>query len=61
MSDKEMEGKEYCAKCGILTEETLILTCDHDLCLQCAAKNLIREERKGIHKYIINIIIDFFL
>lgn len=51
MSDKELETKEYCSKCGVLTEETLVLVCDHDLCLPCSSKNLIREESKGIHKY----------
>ena len=29
-----------CAKCGAKPEDVLILTCDHNLCLDCAAKNL---------------------
>jgi hypothetical protein len=48
---KEFEEKIYCAKCGTLIEETLLLTCEHNLCLSCAAKNLFTEESKNIHKY----------
>jgi len=29
-----------CAKCSQMPEDVLILTCDHNLCLMCAAKNL---------------------
>lgn len=53
-------GREYndqinCAKCNILAEESLLLTCEHNLCLPCASQNLLREETKGIHKYQVNI------
>ena len=53
MSDferRELEEKIYCAKCGLLVEETLLLACEHNLCLNCAARNLQREENKKIHK-----------
>lgn len=52
----EYDDKTICAKCGLVVEETLMLTCDHNLCLTCAAKNLSREENKGIHKYQVIII-----
>lgn len=37
MSD---ETNIYCTKCGKNPEDILMLTCDHNLCLVCAAKNL---------------------
>eukprot|EP00744_Colponema_vietnamica_P009095 GILI01012949.1.p1 GENE.GILI01012949.1~~GILI01012949.1.p1 ORF type:complete len:468 (-),score=80.29 GILI01012949.1:1178-2581(-) len=40
-----------CAKCQTRLEDALILTCDHNLCLQCAAQNLQREELRGIHTF----------
>lgn len=44
-----MSGEEiYCAKCHLQTEETLLLSCDHNLCIQCAADNLSRQEQQGI-------------
>jgi len=54
MSDyerKDFETKIFCSKCGQLNEEALLLICDHNLCLMCSAKNLRREESKGIHKF----------
>jgi NMD protein affecting ribosome stability and mRNA decay len=57
MSDyerKDLEEKIFCAKCGSLVEETLLLTCEHNLCLSCAAKNLFTEDNKNIHKYKVN-------
>ena len=53
MSDfdrKELEENIFCAKCNSLVDETLLMTCDHNLCLPCATKNLVREENKNIHK-----------
>ncbi len=47
----DYDDKTICAKCAQVVEETLMLTCDHNLCLLCAAKNLSREESKGIHKF----------
>jgi hypothetical protein len=50
---QELDQKEFCeevvscAKCTKSPEEILILTCDHNLCLYCAARNLMREEGKG--------------
>ena len=46
-----------CAKCGTAHEDILILGCDHNLCLLCAAKNLQREEAKSTHKYQVYIYI----
>ena len=40
-----------CAKCGTTPDDVLILTCDHNLCLICAAKNLKREQQKSKHSY----------
>lgn len=37
---------ENCAKCGCLPDDILTLTCNHDLCLTCASKNLHREAMK---------------
>jgi hypothetical protein len=54
MSDydrKDFETKIFCSKCGQLVDEALLLICDHNLCLICSAKNLRREESKGIHKF----------
>ena len=35
-----------CAKCGELPNDVLILTCDHNLCLNCASRNLKNENIK---------------
>ncbi len=40
-----------CAKCGTTPDDVLILTCDHNLCLLCAAKNLRREKGKAHHSF----------
>ena len=39
----ESSQPENCAKCGSLPEDILMLTCNHDLCLVCSAKNYHRE------------------
>ena len=38
--DEDEEEDVSCAKCGKKPEDVLILTCDHNLCLECAALNL---------------------
>ena len=38
----------YCAKCHNQTEETLLLSCDHNLCIHCAADSLSRQEPQGM-------------
>ena len=48
---KELEERIFCAKCNSLVEETLLLTCEHNLCLPCAAKNLSKVDSKNIHKF----------
>jgi len=40
-----------CAKCGATPEDVLILTCDHNLCIPCAAANLRREQQKSKHTF----------
>lgn len=40
-----------CAKCGENPEDVLILTCGHDLCLDCAAINLHDQEQKQQNSY----------
>ena len=36
-----------CSKCASCPDDILILTCDHNLCLVCACKNLQRERLKS--------------
>lgn len=48
---KEIDEKTVCANCNIMVEESLMLTCDHNLCLLCGSENLKREQRKSNHKY----------
>ena len=36
----EDEEDVSCAKCHAKPEDVLILTCDHNLCLECASNNL---------------------
>ncbi len=48
---KEHEEKIVCANCNVLAEDSLMLTCEHNLCLLCGSDNLKREQRKGTHKY----------
>lgn len=45
-----MSEEIYCAKCHNPTEETLLLSCDHNLCINCSAENLSRLETRGINK-----------
>ena len=45
-----MSEEIYCSKCHNKTEETLLLSCEHNLCIPCAAENLSRQESKGINK-----------
>ena len=42
----DLPQNEYCAKCNTYPEDILMLTCNHDLCLICAAKGLQKEEMK---------------
>jgi len=42
----ELDQPENCAKCGTLPEDILMLTCNHDLCLTCSARNFQREVQK---------------
>ena len=41
----EEEDDVSCAKCDSKPEDVLILTCDHNLCLPCAAQNLHSQQR----------------
>ena len=51
---KEVEDI-YCSNCNKKCDQSLMLSCDHNLCMNCAAENLIKNESKGINKiqYII--------
>lgn len=37
---------QTCTKCGKTPEDILMLACNHDLCLQCAAERLVIEMKK---------------
>ena len=43
----------YCAKCNKSTEETLLLSCQHNLCIPCAAENLSRQNQNNNNEQII--------
>ena len=43
-----MSEEIYCAKCNNLTEEILLLSCDHNLCILCAAENISKQESRGV-------------
>ena len=45
-----MSEEIYCAKCHAKTDEALLLSCDHNLCIPCAAENISRMESQGINK-----------
>ena len=36
-----------CSRCGKKSEQSLVLSCDHNLCINCAADNLVRNEVQG--------------
>ena len=45
----------FCSNCNIKCDQSLMLRCNHNLCMYCASENLIRNESEGINKsqYII--------
>lgn len=48
-SDPEREDDKeatFCSKCNCCPDDILILTCNHNLCLLCSARNLRTQERK---------------
>ena len=52
LSDGYSNGEEElddvaCHKCGAKPEDVLILTCDHNLCLPCAARNLAQQQNQN--------------
>ena len=49
------EEEICCSNCGVKCDQTLLLSCDHNLCMNCAANNLVRNESPGMNKtqYII--------
>ena len=49
------EEEILCSNCGVKCDQSLMLSCDHNLCMNCAAENLVRNESPGINKtqYII--------
>ena len=44
------EDEIYCSNCRVKCDQSLMLSCDHNLCMNCAAKNLVRHENPGINK-----------
>ena len=36
-----------CSRCGKKSEQSLVLSCEHNLCMNCAAENLVRNEVQG--------------
>ena len=44
------EDEICCSNCGVKCEQSLMLSCDHNLCMNCAAENLVRNENPGINK-----------
>ena len=44
------EDEILCSNCGVRCEQSLMLSCDHNLCMNCAAENLVRNENPGINK-----------
>jgi len=49
MSNEESEQDVPCSRCGKKSEQSLVLSCDHNLCMNCAAENLVRNEVQGIN------------
>ena len=45
----------FCSNCNTKCDQSLMLRCNHNLCMNCASENLIRNESEGINKsqYII--------
>ena len=54
----ELSQPENCAKCGSLPEDILMLTCNHDLCLLCSAKNYHRELMRNGEKTRVSLSLD---
>ena len=46
MSNEEEEDIP-CSKCGKRSEQSLVLSCEHNLCINCAAENLVHNEVQG--------------
>ena len=44
------EDEICCSNCGVKCDQSLMLSCDHNLCMNCAAENLVRHESPGINK-----------
>jgi len=44
------EDEIICSNCGARSDQSLMLSCDHNLCMNCAAENLVRHESPGINK-----------
>jgi hypothetical protein len=49
-----------CAMCQDNPDDILILTCEHNLCLTCAAKNLHEQEQRQRNSFSVNFTI-FYL
>jgi uncharacterized protein involved in type VI secretion and phage assembly len=51
----EFVGDEVlCAKCEDNPDDVLILTCEHNLCLSCASKNLHEQEMRSKNSFSVS-------
>ena len=51
----EFVGDEVlCAKCEDNPDDVLILTCEHNLCLSCASKNLHEQETRSKNSFSVS-------
>ena len=46
MEDEDYQESLECSKCGKSVEQILALQCDHNLCLQCSAKQVQQQKNK---------------
>ena len=42
------EEPSFCSNCNQITDEILMLTCDHNLCLPCSAKTLFKDSMSNL-------------
>jgi len=46
-----------CAKCHDNPDDVLILTCEHNLCLVCASKNLNEQELRQKNSFSVSLLL----
>lgn len=50
-NESQQADSTLCSDCGCCPDDILILTCNHNLCLMCASKNLHNESTKSQHTF----------